>query len=174
MLTPNQAILGPHSKIDSFRPFTQILSQSITATGNQVNFGPHTVSFNPPHKNKSISFPTLKRSQNRSVTQNQVNSTPPLKSSQFYAYSKIKSISMPGHKNHVYFNPDTKSVISRPRHKTKSIPIYTLNQVKFNLLHWIEVKFDHPHKNLVKLNLLHKNEVNFDAPLISRQFRSLV
>ena len=74
----------------------------------QINFGPRTVNFDPPHKKRVTFDPNAKPSQIRSLEKNKLISTPLLKSSQFDPHPKIKSISLP-HKSQVNFDPHTKT-----------------------------------------------------------------
>ena len=74
----------------------------------QVNFGPHTVNFDPPHK-KQVNFDSNTKTKSNSIphTKNRLISTPELKSSQFDPHSISKSFPMPRHKNQVNFDPNT-------------------------------------------------------------------
>ena len=120
----NEVNLGAHTKTkrfatqiqkrNQFRPPIQTLRQSITAL-KQVNLGPHTVNFDPPHKHQ-VSFDHNTKTKSNSIPQTKINivSTHPLKSSQIDPHYKTKSISMPRHKKQVNFDADTKIKYSLP------------------------------------------------------------
>ena len=55
-------------KTSQFRPPPPTKKPSRSSQSKQVHFGPYTVNFDPLHKNKSLSIPTLKPSQIRSRT----------------------------------------------------------------------------------------------------------
>ena len=81
-------------------------------------------------------------------------STPLLKSSHWDTQSKIRSIPMPTHKNHVYFAPHT---------ETEYFEIPTKKPTQFRSLHWSPVDFDLHYKIKSIWTPRHQNQVNFDA-----------
>ena len=100
----------------------------------QVNFGAHMINFEPPHKKQvTVDCNTKTKSNSISPAKIKLSSTPLLQSSQFDPQSKIKSISMPWHKDQVNFDP-------HPRAKYFSIP--TQKSSQFRSLHWSQVNFD--------------------------------
>ena len=125
MLTLKPSDLRAVSKnrvnFDRHHPHKNHANQSLHL--KQVNSGPHTVNFDPSHKN-------------------QVNSTPLLKSTQFHPHSKIKPISMPPHEDQFNFDPHTKTKVfflpprenqanSDPYTEVNSISIPTLKSSQF-------------------------------------------
>ena len=92
----------------------------------QVNFGPYTVNLDPPHR-KHVTFDPDTKTKSNSIPPTKIKLIPRplLQSSQFDPYSKIKSISMPSHKDQVNFDPHTKTkYFSIPTQKSSCL-LYT-------------------------------------------------
>ena len=109
MLTPKPSDLRPAFKnqVNFDHPHK---NQVYRLHKKQVNFGPHTVNFDPPHK-KQVNFDSNTKTKSNSIphTKNRLISTPELKSSQFDPHSISKSFPMPRHKNQVNFDPHAKA-----------------------------------------------------------------
>ena len=112
MLTLKPSDWRPASKnrvnFDHHRPSKNQVNRS--SHSKQVNFGPHTVNFAPPHT-KQVNFDPNIKTKSNSIPDTKIKliSTPLLKICQFDPRSKIKPISMPPHKNQVNFDPHTKT-----------------------------------------------------------------
>ena len=104
MLALKPSDLGPVSKIrvnfDHHHPPINQVNRS--SHSKQLNFGPHTVNFDPSHK-KHVRFDpnTKNKSNSNPHTRIKLISTPILKSCRIDPHCKIMSISMPPDKNQV-------------------------------------------------------------------------
>ena len=108
------------------------------------------VNFDPRSKTKVYRSLTQKQSSSRPQHWNQVNSHP---------HSKIKSTSMPRHKNQVNFDRDTKTkLFSIPTHKLSQFPSLHWNQVNFDPLYWNQANFGHAQKTS-QFRYPHQNRV---------------
>ena len=130
MLTQNQAICGPHLKkwVNSDHHHRHKNPANRSLHSKQVNSGPHTVNFDPPHK-KQVTFDPNTKTKLNSIPPKKIKliSTPLLHSSYFDPHSKIKSFRYLHTKTQVNFHPHTNTMyFSIPTQKTKSIPIPTL------------------------------------------------
>ena len=134
MLTLEPSYFRPASQsrnnFDNHHPHKKQVNRSSHL--RQANFGPHTVEFSPPYK-KQVTFDSNTKNKSNSITHTKIKliSTPLLKSSQFYPHPKIKSSSMPPHKNRVNFDPHTKTTYFLTPTQPKSIPIPTLTSSQF-------------------------------------------
>ena len=130
---------------------------------------------------------TLKPSDFRSAYNNQINFDHLHKNQvnrvNFDAYSDIKSILMPRHKNRVNFVTDTRTSHFRPPHKNQvySDPYTEIKSIStkhttqsistlLSTLHWNQVRFHPPHWNQVHFDHPHKSRVNFDAHTKTKWF----
>ena len=86
----------------------------------QVNFGPYTVNFDPPHE-EQVTFDPNTKTRLNSIPNTKIMSisTPLLKSSQFGPHSENNFISMSPHKNQVNFDPHTGTKLFRPPRKNQ-------------------------------------------------------
>ena len=130
----NQSNLRPvplnRVNFDHYHTRTNEVNRSLRT--KQVNFAPHKVNFDPPHKNKSLLIPTPKPTQIWSLTQKiKLISTPLLKSCQLDTHPKNKSISMPPHKDKLISVHTLYQVLFAPDAITKSNSIPTLNSSQF-------------------------------------------
>ena len=122
MFTLKPSDLRPTCKnrvnFDHHRPHKKQVNRS--SHSKQVNFGPHTVNFDPPHKNHFTFHPnTVTKSNSTPHTKIEIISTPVLKSSQFDPHSKIKSTPMLPHKIQFNFDLHTKTKNFSPPHENQ-------------------------------------------------------
>ena len=149
MLTLKPRDCGPDPKTKSISTTYTKPSQSITTLKKKSIFGPHTINFDPPHREQVNFGPNTKTTSN-SIPHMKINLIWRLYWSQVNFDAR--------HKNQVSFDPDTKpKYSSTPAQQTKSILLQTLKLNHVQSPHWNQANFHHPHKNQTKLDLTHKN-----------------